>query len=582
MNDQRNMILAVVLSVLVLVGWTAFSDRFFPQPKPVATAPQAGTTSTATVNVPGTAPAIGPIVKSRAVALGDSARVRIETPKLKGSIALKGARFDDLVLTQHLEALKKNAGPVTLLSPSNTARAYLAGFGWSGQGLVAPDANTVWTTDNAVLTPEKPVTLSWDNGQGQRFAIKIAVDKDYMFKIEQAIANTGTGTVGVSPYAYVARNYGARGGNMFVQQEDVDIWTLHVGPIGVFNDAANYKTNYSDLDEAGPKGQSFASKGGWLGFGDSFWLTALIPETDKPIAAAFRKQGNLYQAEYASPATLVAPGKTVTTSSRFFAGAKEVKLLDRYEAEGGVEMFGKAIDWGWFEIVAKPIFKLLTFFFGLVGNFGVAIIMLTLTVKALMFPIAQKQFASMAGMRAVQPKIQALQERYKEDKPKLQQEMLALYQKEKINPAAGCLPIFIQIPVFYALYKSLLISIEMRHQPFVLWIKDLHAPDPLTPVNLFGLLNFTPPSMIAIGVLPIIVGVTMYIQQKLNPAPVDPVQQQVFAIMPWMLMFIMAPFAAGLQLYWAVNNTLTILQQKWLYSRHPVLKQQAAAPAKGK
>lgn len=574
------MILAVVLSALVLIGWSALSERFFPAPKPAPTAvaPQTGEAA-GTVSVPSTAPA-APMVRSRAVVMGESARVKIDTPKLKGSIALKGARFDDLVLTQHLEALKKNAQNVTLLSPNGTARSYFAGFGWSGQGLVAPDANTVWAADSAILTPEKPVTLSWNNGQGQLFAIKISVDKDYMFKVDQTISNTGTGAVGVSPYAYVSRNYGARGGNMFVQQEDVDIWTLHVGPIGVFNDAANYSTNYTDLDAAGPNGQSFASKGGWIGFGDSFWLTALIPETGKPVTAAFRKQGSLYQAEYTSPATVVAPGKAVTTSSRFFAGAKEVKLLDRYEAEGGVQMFGKAIDWGWFEIVAKPIFKLLTFFFGLVGNFGVAIIMLTLTVKALMFPIAQKQFASMAGMRAVQPKIQALQERFKDDKVKLQQEMLALYQKEKINPAAGCLPIFIQIPVFYALYKSLLISIEMRHQPFVLWIKDLHAPDPLTPVNLFGLLNFTPPSMIAIGVLPIIVGVTMYIQQKLNPPAPDPVQQQVFAIMPWLLMFIMAPFAAGLQLYWAVNNTLTILQQKWLYSRHPILKQQAAAKAK--
>ncbi len=580
MNDQRNMILAVVLSVLVLVGWTAVSDRFFPQPKPVVTAPQAGTTTTAAV--PGAVPAATPLIKSRAAAIGDGARVRIETPKLKGSIALKGARFDDLVLTQHLEALKKNAGPVTLLSPSNTARAYLAGFGWSGDALAAPDASTVWTADGTVLTPEKPVTLSWDNGQGQRFAIKITVDSDYMFTVNQTISNLGTGAVGARPYGYVSRNYGTRGGSMFVQQEDVDIWTLHVGPIGAIADAVNYDINYSDLDEGGPNGQKFASRGGWLGFGDSYWLTAIIPDKNAEISAAFRKQGNMYQAEYAGAAALIAPGKAVTTTSRFFAGAKEVKLLDRYEDEGGVALFGKAIDWGWFEIVAKPIFKLLSWFFGLVGNFGVAIIMLTLAVKALMFPIAQKQFASMAGMRAVQPKIQALQERYKEDKPKLQQEMLALYQKEKINPAAGCLPIFIQIPVFYALYKTLLISIEMRHQPFVLWIKDLAAPDPLTPVNLFGLLNFTPPSMIAIGVLPIIVGVTMYIQQKLNPAPVDPVQQQVFAIMPWMLMVIMAPFAAGLQLYWAVNNTLTILQQKWLYSRHPVLKQQAAATVKDK
>jgi YidC/Oxa1 family membrane protein insertase len=573
-NDQRNMILAIVLSALVLIGWTAVSDRFFPQPKPVPASAQAGAT-------PGVVTPARTVVRNRAAAIGESARVRIETGKLKGSIALKGARFDDLILTQHREALKKSAQAVTLLSPNGTERSYFAGFGWLGQNVAVPDTNTVWTADSGVLTPEAPVTLSWDNAQGLRFAIKIAVDKDYMFAITQTVSNVGSGAVGVRPFSYVSRNYGTRSSSMFIHQEDVDIWTLHVGPIGNFNDAVDYTTNYADLDKMGPQGKRVTSRGGWLGFGDSYWLTALIPDKNAAVEAKFFKQGDTYQADYLGSQALIAPGASLTTASRFFAGAKEVKLLDHYQDDAGVALFGKAIDWGWFEIVAKPIFKLLSWFFGLVGNFGVAIIMLTLTVKALMFPIAQKQFASMAGMRAVQPKIQALQERYKDDKTKLQQETLALYQKEKINPAAGCLPIFIQIPVFYALYKSLLISIEMRHQPFVLWIKDLSAPDPATPINLFGLLNFTPPSMIAIGVLPILVGVTMYLQQKLNPAPADPVQQQVFAVMPWMLMFIMAPFAAGLQLYWAVNNTLTILQQKWLYSRHPVLQQQAAA-VKGK
>jgi YidC/Oxa1 family membrane protein insertase len=577
-NDQRNMILAVVLSALVLFGWTAVSEKFFPQPKPVV-APAAPAATAG--GVPVAAPTAAATIRDRAIVIGESARVQINTPKLKGSIALKGARFDDLVLVEHKQTIKKNSGPVQLLSPAGTQKAYFAGFGWSGDGLAAPDANTVWTADNAVLTPEKPVTLNWANANGQRFAIKISVDKDYMFAIDQTVVNAGTGAVGARSYAYVSRNYGAREGSMFAGQEDVDIWTLHVGPIGTFNDAANYDTNYGDLDEAGAAGKKFNSRGGWLGFGDSYWLTALIPGKDANVRAAFRKDGGIYQAEYAQDPALVAPGKSVTTSSRFFAGAKEVGLLDTYEKTGGVQLFGKAIDWGWFEIFAKPIFYVLDWLFKLTNNFGVAIIGLTLIVKGLMFPIAQKQFASMAGMRAVQPKIQALQERYKDDKVKLQQETLALYQKEKINPAAGCLPIFIQIPVFYALYKVLLLTIEMRHQPFALWIKDLSAPDPATPINLFGLLPFTPPSMIAIGVLPIVVGVTMYIQQKLNPAPADPVQAQVFAVMPWMLMFIMAPFAAGLQLYWACNNTLTILQQKWLYSRHPGM-QQAAATAKPK
>jgi YidC/Oxa1 family membrane protein insertase len=347
---------------------------------------------------------------------------------------------------------------------------------------------------------------------------------------------------------------------------------MHVGPIGTFNGATNYDINYPDLDTEGSAGQKFNSKGGWLGFGDTYWLTALVPANNASVDAAFRKGGGSYQADYALPQTLVGPGKSLSTTSHLFAGAKEVPVLDGYEKSLGIVNFGKAIDWGYFEIVAKPIFYLLDWLFRMVGNFGLAIILLTLIVKTLMFPIAQKQFASMAGMRVLQPKIKVLQERYKDDKPKLQAEMMELYKKEKINPAAGCLPIFIQIPVFYALYKVLLLTIEMRHQPFVGWIKDLSAPDPLTPVNLFGLLNFTPPSMIALGVLPILLGITMYLQFKLNPAPVDPVQAQVFSIMPWILMFVMAPFAAGLQLYWVVNNTLTILQQKWLYSRHPGMK----------
>jgi YidC/Oxa1 family membrane protein insertase len=316
------------------------------------------------------------------------------------------------------------------------------------------------------------------------------------------------------------------------------------------------------------------TRGGWLGFGETYWLTALVPAKTANVDAGFRSGNGSYQAEFSTPQTIVTPGKTVSTSNHLFAGAKEVATLDHYEDKLGIVHFGKAIDWGWFEIIEKPIFYLLDWLFKMVGNFGVAIILLTFIVRGLMFPVAQRQFASMAAMRAVQPKMKALQERHKDDKPKLQQEMMALYSKEKINPMAGCLPIFLQIPVFYALYKVLNLTIEMRHQPFALWIKDLSAPDHLTPVNLFGLLDFTPPAMIALGVLPILLGITMYLQFKLNPAPMDPVQQQMFSIMPWIMMFMMAPFASGLQLYWTVSNLLTIAQQKWLYSRHPALKEQ--------
>jgi YidC/Oxa1 family membrane protein insertase len=304
-----------------------------------------------------------------------------------------------------------------------------------------------------------------------------------------------------------------------------------------------------------------------------------VPDQGASVEAAFRRGPNgSFQTDFTTAPSIVQPGKAIRSQSRLFAGAKEVQLLDRYQNELGIAKFDKAIDWGWFEWFMKPIFSLLNWLFDAIGNFGVAIIVLTIIVRALMFPIAQKQFKSMAGMRVVQPKMKALQERFKDDKPRMQQEILKLYQEEKVNPMAGCLPILIQIPIFYALYKVLMLAVEMRHQPFVGWIQDLSAPDPLTPVNLFGYLPFTPPSFLAIGILPILVGITMYLQFKLNPAPTDPIQAQVFSIMPWVLMVIMAPFAAGLQLYWAVSNTLTILQQKWLYSRHPGLKE--ATPAK--
>jgi len=306
-------------------------------------------------------------------------------------------------------------------------------------------------------------------------------------------------------------------------------------------------------------------------------LAAVIPAKDAAVDAGFRAADGSYQAEYTLPQTVIAPGKSATATTRLFAGAKEVRLLDGYEDSQSIVNFGKAIDWGWFEVFAKPFFYLLDWLFRMVGNFGIAIMLLTLIVRSVMFPIAQRQFASMAAMRVVQPKIKALQERYKDDKPKLQQEMMGLYKTEKINPMAGCLPILIQIPVFYALYKVLMVSIEMRHQPFVLWIKDLSAPDPAHVLNLFGVLPFTVPAFLGIGILAILLGITMYLQFKLNPAPADPVQQQVFAIMPWMMMFIMAPFAAGLLVYWITNNILTIAQQKWLYSRHPAMTEPVKA-----
>jgi YidC/Oxa1 family membrane protein insertase len=576
-DNQRNMIMAIVLSALVLFGWSAISERYFPAPKapvPVAATAVPGTAPVA----PGAVPVVGapsvaaaPAIKPLGTMLAQGGRVTIETPSLKGSIALTGARIDDLVLLRHNETNKKDSAKIRLLSPEGTKRSYYAGFGWTGSGFKAPDATTVWTADGTKLTPTTPVTLRWDNGTGQQFAIRLSVDADYLFTATQTMVNSAAVPVEARAYGLINRNYGANTNySMITQNHDVDSWTMHVGPIGDFNDAVNFDVDYETLNEAGAAGNRFNSKGGWLGFGDTYWLTALIPDKGSAIEGGFRSATGQYQADFATPQTIVGAGKTQTQTSRLFAGAKEVAVLDRYEDEAGIARLGKAIDWGWFEIIEKPMFKLLSFLFSLSTNYGVAIILLTVIVRGLMFPIAQRQFASMASMRAVQPKMKALQERYKDDKPRFQQEMMELYKKEKINPAAGCLPIFLQIPIFYALYKVLLVTIEMRHQPFALWVNDLSAPDPF----IFGLFpNLPIPGFLAIGILPILLGITMYLQFKLNPAPTDPVQQQVFSIMPWIMMFMMAPFAAGLQLYWVVSNTLTILQQKWLYSKHPALKE---------
>jgi YidC/Oxa1 family membrane protein insertase len=412
----------------------------------------------------------------------------------------------------------------------------------------------LWSADSQTLMPGHPVTLSTQTADGTRYQIRIAVDDGYLFTVQQSVANASAKPLIIRLIGLVSRSS---------QSADHSTWQNHVGPIGVFDGKANYSVNWKDLDQG--TRQAFDGVGGWLGFTDKYWLTALVPQGQ--MNGEFRRSpSGGYQADFALQTTSVAPGQALTTTTRLFAGAKEKAWLDRYE-DAGIPKLSKSIDWGWFEFFMRPIFDLLMFLFHTVGNFGVAIICLTLIVRAVMFPIAQKQFQSMAAMRKVQPKMKAIQERFKDDKQRQQQEILKLYQAEKINPAAGCLPILLQIPVFYALYKVLLVSVEMRHQPFVLWIKDLSAADPLTPVNLFGLLHFTPPAMLAVGVLPILVGATQYVSMKLNPQPMDPAQAHVFALMPWVLVFVMAPFAAGLQLYWMTNNALTILQQWWLYRK---------------
>ncbi|NUR45212.1 MAG: membrane protein insertase YidC [Sphingomonas sp.] len=557
MNDSKNLILAVVLSALVLLGWTWAANKYFPTANPPSSKVEAGKQQPLPQpNAQPAGPSTPKQLQSVAAALSSGPRVKIQTPSLSGSINLKGAQIDDLVLLNHRQTIAKDSPPVRLLSPLGTRGAYVAQFGWIGTGGgQVPALDAQWTSDSPVLSPSRPVTLTTETAGGARFQIKISVDDGSLFTLQQTVANTSGQPVGVRPIGLVSRGQ---------KSADVDSWTNQVGPIGVFDDKANYEVNWSDLDEG--KAESFNASSGWLGFTDKYWLTALAPQGS--LNGEFRKSpSGGYQADYTLAALTVAPGQTVTSETRLFAGAKEKALLDRYE-QAGIPMLTRAIDWGWFRWFMIPIFSLLLWLFHTLGNFGVAIICLTLIVRAIMFPIAQKQFASMAAMRKIQPKMKALQERFKDDKQRQQQEILKLYQAEKINPAAGCLPILLQIPVFYALYKVLLVSVEMRHQPFVAWIKDLSAPDPLSPFNLFGYAPWTLPTFLAIGVLPICVGATQWLSMKLNPQPMDPAQAQVFAIMPWFLVFIMAPFAAGLQLYWITNNVLTMAQQWWLYRKY--------------
>ncbi len=557
MNDNRNMLLAIVLSALVLIGWSFLSPIFLPAPAPQTQQVDKGKVQPAPTSQAAPAVDTPQAIRAREVVLAETPRVRIDTPRLQGSISLKGARFDDLVLVHQRDTIDPNSPAVRLLSPAGAKDSYFAQFGWTGQGVATPDANSIWTASAPVLAPGNPVTLSWANPTGQRFELIVSVDDGYLFTVKQRVANGGTGAVGVRATGLVSRAETTK---------QPSITNYHTGPIGFLNGEANYAVDWDDLDE-NKAGVTLASRGGWLGFTDKYWLTALIPADGAQVDASFRRGGTAYQADYAGSNVVVAPGQAMTAETKLFAGAKEKKYLDLYENEG-ITKLSKSIDWGWFEWFMRPIFNLMNWLNGHLGNFGLAIIALTIIVRTLLFPIANKQFQSMAGMRKVQPKMKALQERYKDDKPRLQQEMLKLYKEEKINPAAGCLPILLQIPVFYALYKVLLVSVEMRHQPFYLWIKDLSAPDPMTPVNLFGLLPFTPPGFLAIGILPIVLGITMWIQFKLNPQQPDPVQAQIFSIMPWVLMFVMAPFAAGLQLYWVTNNLLSIGQQAWLYKRY--------------
>ncbi len=568
MDNQRNLIIAVVLSAILLFGFDFAMRTYYPQTEEVP-ANMAGREDAPTARVDGQIDgnnASGAAIVRDLDAELSTSRVAIDAPEISGSINPVGARIDDITLKTHRQTVDGDSGPIRLFAPSGTEAQQFAQFGWVGEGVAVPNAQTTWQVVNgSELTQETPVTLAWDNGQGQTFGLTFQVDEHYMFDVTQSVINNGDGSIALRPYAFVSRTS---------ENASPSTFTVHSGPIAEGNGEVNFDWDYEDIQDEGPV--NLAGDTNWLGFTDIYWMSALIADDASGAEGTFRETGgDIFRADLIYDAVTVPAGETVSRNTRLFAGAKESAVLDQYE-EQGVDRFGLAIDWGWFRFIAWPMWQVLIFLFGVVGNFGVAIICLTLIIRLVLFPIAQKQFHSMAQMRAVQPKMKALQERYKDDKQQLQQEMAKLYKEEKVNPLAGCLPIFIQIPIFFALYKVLLLAIEMRHEPFFGWLRDLSASDPATVLNLFGLLPFDPPGFLAIGVLAVLLGFTMWLQFKLNPAAMDPMQQQIFMIMPWVLMFVMAPFAAGLLLYWISNNVLTLAQQWYLYSRNPELKAQMA------
>jgi YidC/Oxa1 family membrane protein insertase len=562
--EQRNLLIAIVLSVGILIGFQFFFQRLHPPAPHVgneATAPATPSTAPTTptgapeTNAPGVVTPKASETVAQAIA--GKPRVDIKTPSLHGSISLIGAKFDDLTLVKYRETVDPNSPEVLLLSPSGTRNPYLAEFGWvpAEPGTVKlPGPDSVWKASGGPLTPSHPVTLTWDNGQGLIFSRTISVDQNYMFTVHQEVHNTGNTPVTLLPYGLISRTGTPQVAGYYI---------LFEGIIG-YLDGSLHEVKYSALTPGQP--DNFTSTGGWLGFTDKYWLTSLIPSQSEPVKASFThtlENGvDHYQTDYLGPAITIAPNATESTSTRFFAGAKELNLLEAYSASG-IPLFEYSIDFGWFWFLTKPIFRILLVLEHFLGNFGLAILLFTLCVKLLFFPLANKSYQAMSKMKLLQPEIQKLRERFPDDKARQQQEMMALYKRVGANPLAGCLPIVIQIPVFFSLYKVLFVTIEMRHAPFFGWIHDLSAPDPTSFVNLFGLLPFTPPEFLMIGAWPIIMGVTMFLQQKLNPQPVDPVQARMFMVLPIVFTYMLAHFPAGLVIYWAWNNTLSIAQQ-WL------------------
>jgi YidC/Oxa1 family membrane protein insertase len=575
--DQKRLLLAISLSLAIMVIFQVVIEKFLPHPAPappvIMTQAQntSGTSQAAAAGAPGTA-------QSAPAASGP--RLAIDTPKLSGSMALTGAVLDDIQLKDYHETISKSSPLVQILGRRDGDKPTFVQFGWDAPANTKlPGDQSLWTASASALTPATPVTLSWDNHAGLIFQLVLSIDNNFMFTVHQQVINKTAAPVQLYPWSRVVRDY---------LPAEKTTYILHEGPLGVFNNTLkqiSYKTAKNDGTAGGGTAYSETSNGGWIGITDKYWLNALIPVQSQNLTGAIRYlptnlgDGHAYQTDFitTTPET-IAPGATGDNLMRVFTGAKLVDTLDAYSSQYNIPSFDKAIDFGWFYFITKPIFFALDWLNSVLGNFGLAIMVFTIGVKLLFFPLANYSYRSMGKMKAVAPKLKALKEKYKDDNTKIQQETMALYKAEKINPASGCLPMLVQIPVFFSLYKVIYITIEMRQAPFYGWIHDLSAPDPTNIFNLFGLIPFDPATLspfLAVGALPIIMGVTMFMQQKLNPAPPDPVQARMFQFMPIMFTFMLARFPAGLVLYWTWNNLLTVGQQ-WLIMRR------AAAPQRPK
>jgi YidC/Oxa1 family membrane protein insertase len=590
MNEtNRNMILAIVLSVVVIFGWQFFvagpqmeraarQQQIAAEQAAAANPGLATTTSaanpTATPSAtPATAPAnnVPASFADRASAIAATSRVAIDTPALTGSVNLVGGRLDDLQLKKYTETLAEDSPIITLLTPSGVPNAYYVEQGWAAANgtTKVPDASTVWTADaGARLTPATSVVLSWDNGAGLVFRRTIAIDANYLFTVTQSIENQSGSDVALFPYSRIVREGTPHVSNFFVQ---------HEGPLGVLGSNNLVSKKYSDMQN--DKQVRLDNTSGWLGFGDKYWATAVIADPGETINAQFTylKSNNRddYQASFVGSNAVVVPtGATAEDKSYVFAGAKEEAVIAAYESSLKIDRLELLIDWGWFHFLTKPMFYLLRWLYGILGNFGLAMLAVTVIVKLIFFPLANRSFASMAAMRRVQPEMKSIQERFKEDRAAQQQAMMELYKREKINPLSGCWPVLVQIPVFFSLYTVIFISLEMRHAPFFGWIQDLAAQDPTNVFTLFGLIPWNPTALpligglLHLGIWPLVMGVTMWVQMRLNPPPPDPTQAMIFNWMPVVFTFMLGTFPAGLVIYWSWNNFLSICQQYFIMKRH--------------